>query len=133
MKLKNYEIEQRLNNILSALSLIEDEKISGKVYYAIDKNVQILEPYAKEWVNFRDELIEEYGKEELDENGNATGNYVFDANTETKEKVEEFNKQLSKVAELSHTVSLRTIKKKELYDYVVNPKFFALLDFMVEK
>ena len=133
MKLKNYEIEQRLNNILSALSLIEDEKISGKVYYAIDKNVQILEPYAKEWVNFRDELIKEYGKEELDENGNATGNYVFDANTETKEKVEEFNKQLSKVAELSHTVALRTIKKKELYDYVVNPKFFALLDFMVEK
>ena len=133
MKLKNYEIEQRLNNILSALSLIEDEKISGKVYYAIDKNVQILESYAKEWVNFRDELIKEYGKEELDENGNATGNYVFDANTETKEKVEEFNKQLSKVAELSHTVSLRTIKKKELYDYVVNPKFFALLDFMVEK
>ena len=62
MKLKNYEIEQRLNNILSALSLIEDEKISGKVYYAIDKNVQILEPYAKEWVNFRDELIKEYGK-----------------------------------------------------------------------
>ena len=69
----------------------------------------------------------------MDENGNATGNYVFDANTETKEKVEEFNKQLSKVAELSHTVALRTIKKKELYDYVVNPKFFALLDFMVEK
>ena len=133
MKLKNYEIEQRLNNILSALSLIEDEKISGKVYYAIDKNIQILEPYAKEWVNFRDELIKEYGKEELDENGNATGNYVFDANAETKEKVEEFNKQLSKVAELSHTVALRTIKKKELYDYVVNPKFFALLDFMVEK
>ena len=133
MKLKNYEMEQRLNNILSALSLIEDEKISGKVYYAIDKNIQILEPYAKEWVNFRDELIKEYGKEELDENGNATGNYVFDANTETKEKVEEFNKQLSKVAELSHTVALRTIKKKELYDYVVNPKFFALLDFMVEK
>ena len=133
MKLKNYEIEQRLNNILSALSLIENEKISGKIYYAIDKNVQILEPYAKEWVDFRDELVKEYGKEELDENGNATGNYVFDANTETKEKVEEFNKQLSKVAELSHTVALRTIKKKELYDYVVNPKFFALLDFMVEK
>ena len=133
MKLKNYEIEQRLNNILSALSLIENEKISGKIYYAIDKNVQILEPYAKEWVDFRDELVKEYGKEELDENGNATGNYVFDANTETKEKVEEFNKQLSKVAELSHTVSLRTIKKKELYDYVVNTKFFALLDFMVEK
>ena len=133
MKLKNYEIEQQLNNILSALSLIENEKISCKIYYAIDKNVQILEPYAKEWVDFRDGLVKEYGKEELDENGNATGNYVFDANTETKEKVEEFNKQLSKVAELSHTVSLRTIKKKELYDYVVNPKFFALLDFMVEK
>ena len=133
MKLKNYEIEQYLNNIITALSLIENEKISGSVYYTIDKNVQTLEPYAREWIDFRNDLVKEYGREELDENGNTTGNYVFDPSVETEEKVTEFNKNLLKVAEISHSVPIKTIKKKELYNYIVNPKFFALIDFMVEK
>lgn len=82
------------------------ESARGKFGYAIARNIRKLNDACMEFLQARQELIEQFGEQTKDENGNITGEFSIKLGTSA---CDEFLKQLGEYANIEHTVEIYKI------------------------
>jgi len=70
-------------------------------------NHRMLSEKTVDYERIRNELVAKYGKQEVGEDGNATGNYVIDADSP---EFKQFIDSISEVASINQCVSVRTLR-----------------------
>ena len=120
MKLTNIE----MNNILSNLGNISD-KVTGKLAYAVARNMRKIGNEIVDFENIRNKLINKYGT--LDENEN---NYVIKVGTEEHKK---FMEEISEYTSIEHDVDIYKVDKEEIFKSNLTAKEIINLDFMIEE
>lgn len=126
-----------LINMAQCLSslLYSCENMPGKVQYAIDKNMRMLEPLIQDVEKSRDEIIKKYAT--LDEEGNFMLNelengmqeYIY-ADDESKEKA---LKEVKELMETPCSVSIHQIKLSDYSDVVVDTKKVVFPNILFDK
>lgn len=105
MELKNIEMFmmiQSLNELLDRKDLIG---------YAAARNTRILNNECMEFMQRREELIQEYGETVKDENGNDTAQMFVDTKSE---RFNEFLNKLDEYGNIKHNVTLFKIPESEV-------------------
>lgn len=120
MKLTNIE----MNNVLSNLGNISD-KVTGKLAYAVARNMRKIGNEIVDFENIRNKLINKYGT--LDENEN---NYVIKVGTEEHKK---FMEEISEYTSIEHDVDIYKVDKEEIFKSNLTAKEIINLDFMIEE
>lgn len=122
MKYKNIEME----NMVSSLEpLLERRDILG---YAAARNTRLLKTQAQEYFAIRDDLVLKYGKPQLDENGNETGQ------TELKiasPEFDQFLEELKPLMDIEHEVDIFKVPVKEAIGKLSGTEILEL-DWMLE-
>lgn len=119
MKITNIDMSIHLNSLNSISS-----KVTGKLGYAVARNIRKLSNELIEFENIRQEHIRKYGKE------NEDGDYVI------KKDTEEFNKfvaDMSEFANIAHDVDIFMIDDEDLIKSSLTADEMMMLDFMIKE
>lgn len=101
---KNIEMEQMLASLEKFLDRID------KIGYAAARNTRILRSETKEYFDRRQQLVEKYGKPQLDEEGNPTG--LTELRFDSPEFLE-YAKEIEEWALIEHSPNLFKLKFEE--------------------
>ena len=119
MKLTNVQMD----NYLQAMQNIS-EKITGKLAYAVARNMRKISEELVEYQNLKNNAIFKYG--ETGEDGRASILVGSDA-------YKQFIEEMKDYAEISHDVVIQKITKDELLSSSLNANEILTIDFMVEE
>lgn len=119
MELKNYE----MSNCLSYLTEIAP-KVTGKLAYAIARNIRKIRNECVEFEKIRIELIQKYGQEDND------GNISVSRNSENYAK---FLEELEVYSNITHEVDIFKIDADELFSSDLNANDMLFLEFMINE
>lgn len=122
MKLKNYQMD----NMMLALQPLLEQK--GMLGYVVSRNYRKLRDAVLEYTIRKQKLIQEYGKSELDEDGNPTGGYTIDV---TDKAVQDALEELNQYADIEHDVEIMKIPVEDVIDELTGNDILAL-EFMLE-
>lgn len=117
MELKNYEMSNCLNYLKDIAP-----KVTGKLAYAISRNMRKISNECVEFEKLRIELIQKYGVE--DEHGDIS----IDRNSENYIK---FLKELEVYANITHEVDIYKVDADELFASDLNANDMLFLEFMI--
>lgn len=113
MKFTNDEMFQ---NIMTMSNLYE----TGRLGYAIARNLRKMKDEAKEYIEIRDQLLDKYGTD------NGDGKYSID-----QENVPEFTAEIEKYANIEHDVDVFQISEADFVSGNLNSQQMYILDWMV--
>ena len=119
MKLTNKQMDEYFNS-LSTVS----EKTTGRLGYAIARNLRKLSEELVEYQKLKDKAIVKHGVK--DENGNSRieiGSEAF----------EEYIKDMKEHMDISHEVDIFTVSEDEVINSDLNGKEMLAIDFMIRK
>ncbi len=119
MKLTNVQMD----NYLQAMQNIS-EKITGKLAYAVARNMRKISEELVEYQNLKNNAIFKYG--EIGEDGRASILIGSDAFKKFVEEMDEY-------ADISHEVAIYKITQAELLSSPLNANEILTIDFMVEE
>ncbi len=119
MKLTNVQMD----NYLQAMQNIS-EKITGKLAYAVARNMRKISEELVEYQNLKNNAIFKYG--EIGEDGRASILIGSDAFKKFVEEMDEY-------ADISHEVAIQKITQAELLSSPLNANEILTIDFMVEE
>lgn len=119
MKLTNVQMD----NYLQAMQNIS-EKITGKLAYAVARNMRKISEELVEYQNLKNNAIFKYG--EIGEDGRASILIGSDAFKKFVEEMDEY-------ADISHEVAIQKITQAELLASPLNANEILTIDFMVEE
>lgn len=119
MKLTNIEMSNKLIN----LNDISD-KVSGKLAYAVARNIRKISAEIIEFENIKNQLINKYGT--ADENGLSSVN----VGTEGYEK---FMDEIKEYTSIEHDIDIYKVSEDEIFKSDLNAKEIINLDFMIEE
>lgn len=123
MKLTNVQ----MSNYLDALQAIAG-KATGKLGYAVSRNMRKLANENVEFMQIKNELINKYGKEYTDESGISQISIKFGTDEYNK-----FMDEIKEYGEITHDVDIYMIDETELYSSTLNANEMMSIDFMVEE
>lgn len=123
MKLTNAQ----MSNYLDALQAIAG-KVTGKLGYAVFRNMRKLANENVEFMQIKNELINKYGKEYTDESGISQISIKFGTDEYNK-----FMDEIKEYGEITHEVDIYMIDETELYSSALNANEMMSIDFMVEE
>lgn len=87
------------------------ENATGKFGYAIARNVRKIKDACTEYLQIRQDLITQFGTEQVDENGNKTGAIELKIGSDA---YNEFKKQLDEYSEMKYDVEILKIPYETL-------------------
>lgn len=119
MEFKNYE----MSNCLGYLQEIAP-KVTGKLAYAISRNIRKISDECVEFEKIRIELIQKYGEED------------GDGNISVKKSSDNYNKFLEELevySNISHDVDIYKIDASDLFDSELNANDMLFLEFMINE
>lgn len=119
MKLTNIEMD----NKLISLNNISD-KVSGKLAYAVARNIRKISNEVVEFENIKNQLIKKYGT--TDDNGIST----IEVGTDGYEK---FINEIKEYTSIEHDIDIYKIEEDEIFKSNLNAKEIINLDFMIEE
>ena len=105
---KNIDMENMLRVMEPYL-----DTATGKFGYAIARNIRKLKDSCAEYLQTRQNLIEQLGEEEKDEHGNPTGIIGVKYGTES---FKEFQENLGQISNIEHSVELYKVSYDVLPD-----------------
>lgn len=117
MKLKNYVMDGLMDDLKP---LLEHKGLLG---YAAARNYRKLADATLEYTQVRERIFSEYGKPELDENGNPTSQYVIKLDDQD---AQEAIQELRQYAEIEHEVELYKIPISEVIDELTGKELLTL-------
>ena len=120
--LTNFEMEQRRNSLIPFLS---QRNILG---YIIARNYRMLTNALLEYEKFRNDLIQKYGEQDKDENGNLLPTVTVKMGTENFDK---FIAELKPLNDITHEVDLM-IAKYESVTGILSGEEILSIDWMLE-
>ena len=120
--LTNFEMEQRRNSLIPLLS---QRNILG---YIIARNYRMLSNELLEYEKFRNDLIQKYGEQDKDENGNLLPTVTVKIGTEN---FVEFYTELKPLNDMKHEVDLMTAKYESVIDILSGEEILSI-DWMLE-
>lgn len=118
-KLTNIE----MSNHLMALKNISG-KVSGKLAYAVSRNMRKLANEVFEFDEIRNKLINKYGEK------NDDGIFAIKIGSDSYNK---FIKEISEFTDIEHEVDIYSVKSEILYNSDLNADEMLQLDFMIEE
>lgn len=119
MKLSNRTMDEYYNVLFSLA-----EKTTGKLGYAVSRNLRKLTEELVEYQTLKDKAIRKYGQED------------DDGITRIKIGSDEFNKYINEMKEymdIEHDVQLFFVSGEDVINSSLNAKEMLSIDFMVEK
>ena len=119
MKLTNYQMDINLQ----AMQKIS-EKVTGKLAYAVARNMRKISEELVEYQNLKNNAIFKYG--EKGEDGRASIRVDSDAYIKFLEEMKEYS-------DISHDVPIQMVTKEELLSSSLNANEILTIDFMVEE
>ena len=123
MKLTNVQ----MSNYLDALQAIAG-KATGKLGYAVSRNMRKLANENVEFMQIKNELINKYGTEYVDESGECQISIKVGTDGYSK-----FMEEIKEYCEITHDVDIYMIDETELYSSTLNANEMMSIDFMVEE
>lgn len=105
------------------------ESATGKFGYAVARNVRKLREACTEFLQIRQNLIQELGEKKLDEEGRFTGIIAIDTESD---KFLEYGKRLGEVSDISHTVEIYKIPYELLPDRITAKDMLTLEWMLIE-
>ena len=120
--LTNFEMEQRRNSLIPLLS---QRNILG---YIIARNYRMLSNELLEYEKFRNDLIQKYGEQDKDENGNLLPTVTVKIGTEN---FVEFYTELKPLNDMEHEVDLMTAKYESVIGILSGEEILSV-DWMLE-
>lgn len=117
-QLTNLEMFNYISNISQELM----QKVTGKVAYALAYNLRKIQNELKEYMDFRNELINKYSKELED------GKFGIDM--KSKDYIE-FSKELKQYDEIAHFIELVEIHPDDICKSNLNADDIFTIDFMI--
>ena len=123
MKLTNVQ----MSNYLDALQAIAG-KTTGKLGYAVSRNMRKLANENVEFMQIKNELINKYGTEYIDESGASQISIKVGTDGYSK-----FMEEIKEYCEITHDVDIYMIDETELYSSTLNANEMMSIDFMVEE
>lgn len=119
MELTNIE----MSNYLSSLRSISD-KITGKLAYAVARNIRKISNELIEFDKVREEHIRKYGTK------NDNGEYVIHKDTEA---FDSFVKDMEEYAMISHDVDIYMVDAEDVFKSNLTADEILKLDFMIRE
>ncbi len=120
--LTNFEMEQRRNSLIPLLS---QRNILG---YIIARNYRMLSNELLEYEKFRNDLVQKYGEQDKDENGNLLPTVTVKIGTENFVK---FYTELKPLNDMKHEVDLMTAKYESVIGILSGEEILSI-DWMLE-
>lgn len=120
--LTNFEMEQRRNSLILFLS---QRNILG---YIIARNYRMLTNALLEYEKFRNDLIQKYGEQDKDENGNLLPTVTVKMGTENFDK---FIAELKPLNDITHEVDLMIAKYESVIGILSGEEILSI-DWMLE-
>lgn len=117
-QLTNLEMFNYISNISQELM----QKVTGKVAYALAYNLRKMQNELKEYMDFRNELINKYSKELED------GKFGIDM--KSKDYIE-FSKELKQYDNIVHVIELISIVPEDIYSTELNADDIFTINFMI--
>lgn len=120
--LTNFEMEQRRNSLIPFLS---QRNILG---YIIARNYRMLTNALLEYEKFRNDLIQKYGEQDKDENGNLLPTVTVKMGTENFDK---FIAELKPLNDITHEVDLMIAKYESVIGILSGEEILSI-DWLLE-
>lgn len=120
--LTNFEMEQRRNSLIPFLS---QRNILG---YIIARNYRMLTNALLEYEKFRNDLIQKYGEQDKDENGNLLPTVTVKMGTEN---FDNFIAELKPLNDITHEVDLMIAKYESVIGILSGEEILSI-DWMLE-
>ena len=118
----NKEMAQMLESLYGVI----DQK--GMLGYAAARNLRSIRNAAREYLDIRDDLMQKYGENELDESGEKTARYLVRTNTALGRK---YLEEISRYDEIEHEVEIMKIKPEDAIDQLTGRQMLAI-EWMIE-
>lgn len=120
--LTNFEMEQRRNSLIPFLS---QRNLLG---YIIARNYRMLSNELLEYEKFRNDLIQKYGEQDKDENGNLLPTVTVKMGTENFDKI---IAELKPLNDITHEVDLMIAKYESVIGMLSGEEILSI-DWMLE-
>ena len=117
---------QQMESMVDALQpMLERRDVIG---YAAARNSRILRTELTEYYGVRDELVEKYGEEETDEDGNATGHVSLSFESPNFPK---FVEEIGRYSTISHEPEIYMLKYDDVIGKLTGAEILSI-DWMLE-
>ena len=100
----------------------------NKVGYVAARNTRLLMTETTEYIKIRDELIQKYGKQDTDQDGNPLGTVSIVIGSEEYQK---FNGSIKEYMDIEHDVPIMKMKYSEVIGILSGEEILAI-DWMLE-
>lgn len=111
--------------ITSLEPLLDRTDIIG---YAAARNTRILQNETVEYMTRRDELVQKYGKPELDDEGGQTGRYIMKFDSQ---EWQDYSRDIAEYAAIEHEPNFMKIDAKEVIGVLSGSEILAI-DWMLK-
>ena len=113
------------NKQMAAMSegLYEIIDTKGMLGYAAARNFRNLRNAAREYFDIRDNLMQKYGEQEMDESGKATARFIIKTDTVNGRK---FISELAEFDDIEHEVEIMQIDPRDAIDHLTGRQMLAL-------
>lgn len=118
MKMSNRDMDDAVQSLTSI-----GEKVTGKLGYAVAKNLRKINNELIEYRDIKNRLIVEHGEKQ------ENGNYILSVGTD---KYYDYLKELDDYANIEHEVDIYKISSEEVITSSLNALEIAGIDFMIE-
>lgn len=123
MKMTNFEME----NCSHALEELLDHK--DIVGYAAARNLRMIQNAASEYFDIRNELVNKYGEQEFDEEGNPTGRFTLKIDSPNFLK---FSEEIAQYGSIEHDVDIYKVPVKEVIGLLTGTQIL-MYEWMIEE
>lgn len=121
MKLKNIEMDNMLNSLKKLLPM------RNKIGYIAARNTRIISEALTEYFRFKQELLEKYGENSIDEKGRKVLSISKDS-----PNFDDFIKELNVVGSISQNVEIMKLKYDEVIGFLTGEEILNL-EWMLEE
>lgn len=115
------ETNLKLEEMLTLLQPLLKHR--DKLGYVVARNARTINDAIKDFIDFRYNLVKEYGKPELDDNGNPTGRTFV---SEDFPEFKEFHAKLHEIGDIKQEVDLMTLTYDEVVGVLSGAEIFQL-------
>ena len=123
MKLKNAEMEIMIGTLKKFLPM------KNKIGYVAARNTRLLMTETTEYTKIRNELIVEYGRPDVNEDGTESGTVSIEIGSDEYKKFED---AISKYANIEHEVNLMKMRYDEVVG-ILSGEEILQIDWMLEE
>lgn len=115
------ETNIKLEEMIASLQPLLQRR--DKLGYIAARNTRAISNAIKDFVDFRYELVKEYGLPEIDDEGNPTGRTFV---SESDPKFNEFYTKLHEIGDIKQEVDLMTLEYDEVVGVLSGEEIFQL-------